>query len=302
MKFLLHLLVVSIVLCLSGHAHAQNYQATYALGKSWQTSSLKLPSSPVSSMNDSVYCDRDTVVFGETYIAVVSENGNEPELFFREDLTTGEVFFYEPADSSEYPMMDLSAQIGDTLVSFIPWTKASSLSNGDDSLIYITDRYKIQDMLGDSLVVLEYESCNSTSFYGPFFYVEKFGSFESPLFVKYPCNLNHIANRTSHCGYENGVQFFMNWQSDSCGISTVSITEVHPDGFKIYPNPTYSFVTIEGDLTGEITLLAPDGRTLRALMKSDMAVTLDVAELPAGVYFIRLKSDNHQRTQKLIVE
>ncbi|NVK27027.1 MAG: T9SS type A sorting domain-containing protein [Flavobacteriia bacterium] len=297
----LYTLLASLVL-FSAPVLAQNYHATYEVGKSWQTSALKLPSSPIPSSNDSVYCDSDTVIMGQSYIRLVSANWDQYDLLFREDLTSGEVFFYNLTDSAEYPIMDLSAQVGDTLVSFIPWTKATSLSNGDDSLIYIVDKYKVQDMLGDSLVVLEYEVCASLSFYGPYFYVEKFGSFESPLYARYPCNLNHVAQGTSHCGYENGVQFFMNWQTDSCGISTVSVNEMQPDIFKIYPNPAHSTVRVEGEMKGEVVLLSLNGRVLGSWVKAESELVLDLSQFSRGVYLIRFESDNRQLTKRLMVE
>jgi len=66
----------------------------------------------------------------------------------------------------------------------------------------------------------------------------------------------------------------------------------------VYPNPMGSTITItaDGDLLdgGELTMVAADGRVVRRLVFSPLSgmqdISLPVADLPAGMYFYRIRS------------
>lgn len=77
----------------------------------------------------------------------------------------------------------------------------------------------------------------------------------------------------------------------------------------LYPNPTSRkvFVTVDserGPLT--ITILAADGREIRAELFekkwNDSKVSMNVADLPPGIYFLQIEQENQMVTKRLIKE
>lgn len=87
--------------------------------------------------------------------------------------------------------------------------------------------------------------------------------------------------------------------------STLDVAETDmPDkDLKVYPNPATDNVTIALEENGDYTLTLSDmqGREVRAVSFNDSSYQLNVADLPAGVYILKINGDNQQRfVQKLI--
>ena len=80
---------------------------------------------------------------------------------------------------------------------------------------------------------------------------------------------------------------------------------------KLYPNPSASEVTIEYALSRaesvEITLYDNFGKLVYKLKNRTQhdagvyKITLNGVELPNGIYFCTLKTENEQRTEKLMI-
>ena len=70
----------------------------------------------------------------------------------------------------------------------------------------------------------------------------------------------------------------------------------------IYPNPTASDVTL--DLSGlnarTVELFSMSGQLLRTVVPTDETMTLSLSEYAAGVYFVRIQTDNGITTQKIV--
>jgi TRAP-type uncharacterized transport system substrate-binding protein len=70
---------------------------------------------------------------------------------------------------------------------------------------------------------------------------------------------------------------------------------------QIYPNPTSNQLTIATDLAiNEIKLIDITGKTIRSI-KQDTKV-INVADLPSGIYFIQLITNEKVITKKLVIE
>ncbi|UKN02243.1 S8 family serine peptidase [Paracrocinitomix mangrovi] len=91
--------------------------------------------------------------------------------------------------------------------------------------------------------------------------------------------------------------------------SGVGIEEESEIGFKIYPNPTNSTVTVALDNSisedGTITLYDHLGKMIKqfkvgSLMKNE-TISFDVSHLAQGIYFVTLRTDGNQLSRKLIV-
>ncbi|MFZ9582969.1 MAG: T9SS type A sorting domain-containing protein, partial [Crocinitomicaceae bacterium] len=80
----------------------------------------------------------------------------------------------------------------------------------------------------------------------------------------------------------------------------------HGIGFKMYPNPASSQLSIETkDPSAFHTLVLYDalGRTSRTYsLENQEKMTLDIATLPAGMYIVRLVGEHHALTESLWIE
>jgi polyhydroxybutyrate depolymerase len=74
------------------------------------------------------------------------------------------------------------------------------------------------------------------------------------------------------------------------------------DAFKIYPNPTNSQLTVETDEQGDyqVQIIGLQGNTIQKSTIIGAQKTLDVANLPNGIYIIRVSSDKGQINKKFV--
>ncbi len=84
------------------------------------------------------------------------------------------------------------------------------------------------------------------------------------------------------------------------GIDFSSSTEVianHQYPFKIYPNPTHQTVTIQSEhgSFGTFYLYDAMGRVVRNMALQGTYTTLDLSDLPTGVYNLKLPTDDHAK-------
>ena len=70
----------------------------------------------------------------------------------------------------------------------------------------------------------------------------------------------------------------------------------------IYPNPTSGNVTL--DLSGlnakTVELFSMNGQLLNTVVPTDETMTLSLSQYAAGIYFVRIHSDNGVTTQKIV--
>jgi len=86
-------------------------------------------------------------------------------------------------------------------------------------------------------------------------------------------------------------------------IDYVGISEIQTNSYKIFPNPAHDAVNITGNvapnvvriynITGQLTYQT-------TVCSTNMSIT--IATMPAGIYFIKIDSDNGSTTQKLIIK
>ena len=120
-----------------------------------------------------------------------------------------------------------------------------------------------------------------------------------------------------YCGLPDGASYSIkvrsrctnlnsySW-SDWNNVTGVGIAPVAADSpFRVSPNPTHGTVvlTLEQAAEGaELTLCDLGGRELRRERVSGTSYTLDIATLPAGVYFLKLTTPQGVATRRLLVE
>ena len=88
-------------------------------------------------------------------------------------------------------------------------------------------------------------------------------------------------------------------------VRSVEMQEHGAGDWKVYPNPSHgSFFVETGKKEGMLTLISPDGKQVLAqeISTSSNTTTVETANLPPGLYWLRLRTLNDTFTQKIIVK
>jgi len=95
----------------------------------------------------------------------------------------------------------------------------------------------------------------------------------------------------------HGILFY------TAGPCTVSVNELMKQ-IEIFPNPTAAFININADLDGrkELQVLNISGQIAMKECFFAKKKTIDMSELPTGIYFIRITSNDGTFTQRVIKE
>ena len=120
---------------------------------------------------------------------------------------------------------------------------------------------------------------------------------------------DHISATSGLPPYDNwsvtldGVQKYPTYYfSDKC---TLSIEKFINENFKIYPNPTSDYVSIEQKITDGITLqsiqiLDSSGKWIRTV--KDNFNKIDVSNLSKGMYLFVVQTDKGNKTEKIVIK
>lgn len=71
---------------------------------------------------------------------------------------------------------------------------------------------------------------------------------------------------------------------------------------EVYPNPATGLLTINNEVTTEISLYSIAGALIMRREAAEKNCQLDVSSLPRGVYVLRLKDDSGVKISKIILE
>ncbi|MBN8702246.1 MAG: T9SS type A sorting domain-containing protein [Bacteroidetes bacterium] len=94
----------------------------------------------------------------------------------------------------------------------------------------------------------------------------------------------------------------VNTATDNIWVDACNGTEeVETIFVKMYPNPAYDYITIESNSEISITLYDSHAKTLYTTQSSDNATSIDISELPVGVYGLRI-ADKEKVVQKKFVK
>ncbi|MFT5861609.1 MAG: hypothetical protein ACI828_000251 [Flavobacteriales bacterium] len=106
----------------------------------------------------------------------------------------------------------------------------------------------------------------------------------------------------------NGTLDFSNHGSGNRGATVAGFTLgvndlAFAETVSLYPNPTSDMVNISFDnnvANGEITLFSAIGQTVMTKAISSQEATLDISGINAGIYVLRITSDNGVATKRII--
>ncbi len=93
--------------------------------------------------------------------------------------------------------------------------------------------------------------------------------------------------------------------SPGCGDSTVStVQQSTKELVAIYPNPANSYCIIRNSTKASIilTLFSVQGQQMLSRETSEESITINTADLPSGIYWLKLRSRQNILTKKLIIE
>lgn len=90
-------------------------------------------------------------------------------------------------------------------------------------------------------------------------------------------------------------------------LSTLSINYFKSDAFRMYPNPTENFITIQFSSLQkdkEITIYNVTGKVVQEqkVVENTKSARLPLLNLSDGIYFLQVKSESSITTKKLIVK
>lgn len=115
-------------------------------------------------------------------------------------------------------------------------------------------------------------------------------------------NINNLASGTYSLTVTdaNGCQY-----TDTDIVSCLSgLNDVKNVQWAAYPNPAQNSLYVNADLTGtfRLSLYNNIGQMVYTTKTPHTLTEIPVAELPAGTYFLRLDTDNHQAVKAIVVE
>ena len=89
-------------------------------------------------------------------------------------------------------------------------------------------------------------------------------------------------------------------------MGTITATEPLNADVQVFPNPTASELTVlfgqPPTIATELALLSTTGQVVSRTSAKAIRETLNVAALPAGLYFLRITSENGSQTKKVIIK
>jgi hypothetical protein len=163
--------------------------------------------------------------------------------------------------------------------------------------IHVDPVTKASFVIGTSVFLIDKTKANFTDFTSPFVYTNQSLSVDSVSILIISANAKK-ANKTPN------TFIWLDELSLQYAIILALDQETNPGTVRIYPNPASGNVSIVykggGNATAEI--LNENGLIVKKINQPNVNLAnIDISELEAGVYFVRLVTDNTTTLRKLIV-
>ena len=93
----------------------------------------------------------------------------------------------------------------------------------------------------------------------------------------------------------NDMHYIAHFQND------VGVNRYEKDALNIYPNPTKETVNITGSNIYSVTIYSALGKEVaRRNVNGENLVTLDISDLPCGLYIFVVNANNHLTHKKVV--
>lgn len=303
-----------ILLSLAQVAKAQPYQSMFANGDG-ETRWLIIWNNLWGWSTDTVVAEKDTMVNGFSYKKIAIEK--LPNIIdrglMREDMNTGKVWYWDIADSVERLAFDFSLDVGDTfdISHFVEscnfnyrWHNYPDSFNVVDSVRYINDLKYIYFKGHYEFYMLTNNGQYVLNDYEPFTFIEGVGSNAGILWRQPVPNL--MAGQYLLCSYKSGqkTSFVNRFYNGQCFIPTdIETLQIEGSTITIYPNPSSGQVNIRNstnDKINKIQIISQTGQLVKEVTFLEIT-SVEIEEIPAGYYYLKLYTGNGYVTVKPMV-
>lgn len=136
-------------------------------------------------------------------------------------------------------------------------------------------------------------------------WIEGIGSKHGPLFPAFPVKFSEEIpdSMLLTCSSSDNQQIWQHPSYQSCYVNIVlGVDQLKFSDFKIYPNPFVDRIHIEniGLEQYELTILNSLGQTISQTQINSDTTIIDLADLKAGIYFLRIDNGVKPMTVKII--
>ena len=231
--------------------------------------------------------DGDTIIEGRQYKKMIS-SGRSNERFMREDASTGRLWCRIDQMNNncweDVLVADMSLSLNDTIV------LRNSLSRYQDTLQYIV----VDSAMIDNRRTLTLE-CITPGYVRTIKFIEGVGG--TNTFDTY----SQYIESCVICCYKDGELIYRDSRTDTCVLGWEEIDESEKERIvNIWPNPFDEWFFVDGDCIQKATLY--DSRGHVVMDDLDVRKRMEVKNMPKGVYFLQIITDNSSLIKTIIKE
>ena len=289
-KMVIFLLALTCILsALTGNAYSQSYLSIF--GDSSTTWDIILYGYCDAICSQTVVVTNDTTVGSNTYKVISGLPG-----FVREDTVQGKAWFYDTYYNTEYLVMDLGLNLGDTFNIYDFSNMAFPFIV--DSVYFVNSLKHVRLDAWTTMCALNEKIT----------FIEGSGTTAS---FSYQRDLNgNFVSSYMLCHHKNGVSvagnILFNDACYICDVGGIDESSSYSISLKIFPNPFSFSTTLESNehfKNAIFTIHSVTGQKVKKINNfSGQKIKLYRDNLQSGIYFIRLTQDNNSiMTGKLII-
>jgi hypothetical protein len=250
--------------------------------------------SPESAYTYVYTINGDTILDGQAYKPLETENAREPLGYIREDTSERQVYIRLTLTSepTEIILFDFSLETGDTI-------RLYSFDYRDLGLYEVDSIGVINTLMGGRKAI--YLASTEWLWAKPV-WVEGIGSLGG---IEYRSEAPSPGYGELSCFFKNGIKEYQSEFSldlDNCIIGWSDIRREESDtGLLIYPNPASSEVMLEVSSSQpyQVSIIDINGRIHR--IGEDLE-RIDLHDVPKGIYILKLEFSDHSLYRKLLIE
>jgi hypothetical protein len=136
-------------------------------------------------------------------------------------------------------------------------------------------------------------------------WIEGIGSIHGPLFPNFPVKFSQEMpdSMLVTCSYSDHQQVWQHPSYAGCYVNIVlGVSKLEIFDFKIYPNPFSDKIYFENSriYNYDLAVLNSVGQVVRQIQPDSNSQSIDLTELKAGIYFLRISAQGITKTMKII--
>lgn len=280
---------LSIILMLSCNLQGQVYESLFGVDSTrWNITIVH--SGLLQTV--SYVTEGDTVLNGQDYTKIGTINQYAYRGYLRQNTTHSKAWFIGHSDTTEYLVMDLDLNVGDSMYFNIPYEEQFYKV---DSVYYLNNRKHIQFDFPTEYLGYPY-----------FTLIEGLVSNLGFTFVDEYAGV--VAETNLLCAYKDGIQIFD--IGEPCYMQSTSTNEISSKlNLKVFPNPVDDYMNIEflEVQVKNYTMYLMDltGKVLQSkIISSNDLTRVATNEMSAGFYYLLIYDDNNELVgrEKIIIQ